>query len=135
MKTITKLKLIFITVIIIFTVFNSGLPVVLHYCKMMHSFSSEQCTMCHKDDTQRGEQKFSQIIERCCISFIVVQANKNNFIKNQPKENLLNFNQLLLLTPNFCNIKTNNFTKFYLKTVPFTQFETNIPIFNSTLLI
>lgn len=136
MITILKYKLILVIIIFVFIAFNSGLPVVLHYCKMVHSFSSEKCSMCHNEMPQHDQEEYSKTLEECCINYIIIQANKHEFIHNQFKGDLQNLNPLNLLVQDSYNTQANDSKEIInLNIVLFTHFENNILIFNSALLI
>lgn len=133
MRILPTYKSIIIAFIVIFSIFNFGLPVVLHYCKMMHSFSAEQCSMCHKNDTDSTQKNITKSIEHCCSNFIVVKANENHFIKNHLRENIFSLN---FVKHHIENDQRLNFTKL-INLLTFSQPNTyiDIPILNSTLLI
>lgn len=82
-----------------FSIFNFGLPITIHYCKMMQSYATDRCSMCHETETN-NTLKITQSLEQCC-NVKVLDTNKNAFIQNQSKE-LIKFQLVILLT--FYNI-------------------------------
>lgn len=127
-----NIALIFI--IATFSVFNLGIPITLHYCKMMHSYSSELCSMCRNTEMSRTKE-VSLATEKCCDTTFL-ENNNNAFIQYQTKEVtkfqlitlLTNYNIEKIVDKYFSHIVTN------LKFInPVNKIE--LPILNLSLLI
>ncbi|MDI6804648.1 MAG: hypothetical protein QME58_12525 [Bacteroidota bacterium] len=70
----------------IFVVFNIGLPVVLHYCEMMNTYSSSDCDMCHPETKQDEQIQFNSMQYSCCKTVIVADRNTSEFLQAQKDE-------------------------------------------------
>jgi hypothetical protein len=70
----------------VFTIFNIGLPVVLYYCKMMETVSSNPCSMCYTDKKDSNNVQISKYESPCCKTIIAADRNKTEFLQTQKNE-------------------------------------------------
>lgn len=127
-----KIKLIFL--ISLFSVLNLGLPYSIHYCEMMRSYSSDECTMCHKTENHEAK-KLTQVNKQCC-RIINFETNEKNFIQNKTK-NESQINVISLITSdNYSRINdTNIFDKLSKQNSIISHQKIDLSILNHTLLI
>ncbi len=78
------IKLLYITLILLFTVSNTGLPLVYHFCNGMKKADFETCKMCKMNSENSNLQNFAQKIVKnqnnCCESKVFVEKNDENFV-------------------------------------------------------
>lgn len=120
----------------LFVVFNIGLPVVLHYCEMMNTYSTSNCDMCHPETKQDGQAQYAKLQHSCCTSVVLANYNKVEFLQAQNKEikKLPHYS----ITPLIHTFESNNF--IYTTLILFSETHsppavTDIPILYSSLLI
>ncbi len=119
----------------IFSVFNIGLPVVLHYCKMMETVSSNSCGMCDKDKMDTGNIQISKTESSCCKAIVAAYRNHTEFLQTQTNDvTKLQYSVTPLLQ--FVVLDEQlRFTKFINLNLHSPPLIEDIPIFNSSLLI
>ncbi|MBA4312211.1 MAG: hypothetical protein C0417_06245 [Chlorobiaceae bacterium] len=119
----------------IFSVFNIGLPVVLHYCKMMETVSSNSCGMCDTDKMDTGDLQISKTESSCCKAIIAADRNQTEFLQTEKNDlaklqySITPVLQFVVLDEQLRFIK---FINLNLHSPPLTE---DIPIFTSSLLI
>lgn len=79
-------KSLFTVITAAFLLFNIGLPVVLHYCEMMKTYSSSACDMCHPETNKDEQVQLSTTESSCCKKVIVAEPNKVDFLQAQKNE-------------------------------------------------
>jgi hypothetical protein len=137
-----KKKISISTLAFLFFASTTGLPLVLHYCEMMQSFSLEVCEM-HNNETivtscceaeNTSQVYFSKGYDTCCTTKLVDSSVKDDFVLNKTEFTKI---QLLLvlnsdLIYNFSNQSSNN---FYNDTSPPLLADNHLYLNNSILLI
>ncbi len=127
----------------LFLVFNIGLPVVLHYCEMMKTVSSDSCGMCDTEKNNHNDLALSKGESSCCQTVIAAESNKVEFLQTQKNEvtklhppkadsitpSVINGLHSFALDEPIINAQTLNLT---LHSPPLIE---DIPIFTSSLLI
>ncbi|MDI6766702.1 MAG: hypothetical protein QME52_07775 [Bacteroidota bacterium] len=123
----------------IFSVFNIGLPVVLHYCKMMGTVSSNSCSMCDTDKKDSSNIQISKAESPCCKTIIAAERNKTEFLQTQnddvTKLHLPKANSIIPIIHTFPSIDFQYTSKIFLTNAHSPPFIEDIPIFTSSLLI
>ncbi|MDP2208379.1 MAG: hypothetical protein Q8K98_06360 [Bacteroidota bacterium] len=71
---------------LVFLIFNIGLPVVLHYCEMMKTVSSDSCGMCDTEKNNHNDLALSKGESSCCQTVIAAESNKVEFLQTQKNE-------------------------------------------------
>ncbi len=119
----------------IFSVFNIGLPVVLHYCKMMETVSSNSCGMCDTDKMDAGNLQISKTESSCCKTIIAADRNQTEFLqteKNDVTKLQYSITPILHTSP---SIDFQHVSKIFLSGIHSPPLIEDIPIFTSSLLI
>lgn len=80
-------KKILFTVLFLFTLSNTGLPVIFHVCNMMNEVTLESCGMCEAklDEMRHSHEEHSSLkigrdASDCCSYKTVEKSIKDNFI-------------------------------------------------------
>ncbi|MBA4312209.1 MAG: hypothetical protein C0417_06235 [Chlorobiaceae bacterium] len=130
-----KYRLVVFILTGIFSVFNIGLPVVLHYCKMMETLSSNSCGMCDTDKMYTGNIQISKAESSCCKAVLGVDRNKSEFLQTQ-KDEVTKLQQSItpILHASLTIAFESNF-KILLNSTHSPPLTEDIPIFTSSLLI
>lgn len=123
----------------LFLIFNIGMPVVLHYCEMMNTYSSSDCDMCHPEPNREGQVEYSKLQHTCCSSVVLASFNKTEFLQTQKDEvtklsasgGQQSINPFILQSNN----RESNYSSLILTDTHSPPVIKNIPIFTSSLLI
>lgn len=119
----------------IFSVFNIGLPVVLHYCKMMETVSSNSCGMCETENNNHNDLELSKVESSCCQTVIAAELNKVEFLQTEKNDvTKLNYSIATILHTS-PSIDFKYRSNIYLTTTHSPPPIEDIPIFTSSLLI
>jgi hypothetical protein len=119
----------------IFSVFNIGLPIAFHYCKMMKTVSSNSCGMCYSNQKENNDTQISRTKSPCCKTIAAADRNQTEFLQTQKNDvtKLENSNtptlQFVILDESL------NFTKFINLNLHSPPLSEDIPIFTSSLRI
>ncbi len=119
----------------IFSVFNIGLPVVFHYCKMMETVSRNSCGLCDIEKMGTGNIQISKTESSCCKTILGVDRNKTEFLESQ-KNDITKFQYSI--TPILHTSPSIDFkyrSNIYFTTTYSPPLFEDIPIFTSSLLI
>jgi hypothetical protein len=119
----------------IFSVFNIGLPVVLHYCKTMETVSRNSCGMCDIEKMDTGNTQISKTESPCCKTIVAADRNQTEFLESQKNDiTKLQYS----ITPILHTSPSIDFkyrSNIYLTTTYSPPLFEDIPIFTSSLLI
>jgi len=138
-----KKKISILTLAFLFFASTTGLPLVLHYCKMMESVTFEVCEMhqgeviktscCEADN--KAEVYFTNGYDPCCSTKLVDSSVKDNFVIS--KTDLVTKVQLPVITFINLNLDLQDFTSnnFSTDTSPPPLIDNHLYLTNSTLLI
>ena len=135
MIRVEKYRLLALTLVVTFVLFNVGLPIVLASCPMMKGSSHSVCSMCCPDQvgTQSSGAKFVPQIDRsCCKTVIVAERNTNEFL--QVKDNsttLLSSSPILVQEEGFAFSVVPSLS--YIHFSPLIAVHEDIPILTSSL--
>ncbi|MBI5021748.1 MAG: hypothetical protein HZB59_09940 [Ignavibacteriales bacterium] len=120
----------------IFSVFNIGLPIALHYCKMMETVSSNSCEMCTTHKKESKDIQISKPESSCCKTILGVDRNQTEFLQTQ--------NDVVTQTQNYSTtaiiydsniFESTTFSKSIFNDTHSPPLTEDIPIFISSLLI
>lgn len=87
-----KRKIFILTITLAFVVSTTGMPLIIHYCKMMETASLQACEMhtkevkkssCCESEPQSSaidDSYFSKAIDDCCSDLLVDYSVKETFI-------------------------------------------------------
>ncbi len=137
-----KKKIAVISLILLFFVSTTGLPLSVNLCTMMDESRSESCEMHSKDNACENENhpvsiktEFNK--EDCCKTEIVDKSISDKYLQVDVHKH--NLNQIIIVIINFNLSESNNlFTnsvKYFNDISPPTQFSNHIYLDNSILLI
>ncbi|MBI5476215.1 MAG: hypothetical protein HY964_05695 [Ignavibacteriales bacterium] len=119
----------------IFSAFNIGLPIALHYCKMMETVSSNSCGMCVTDKKECKDIQISKTQSSCCKTIVAADRNQTEFLQTQ-KNDVTKLEHSNTPTLQFVILDESlNFTKFINLNLHSPPLFEDIPIFTSSLLI
>jgi hypothetical protein len=125
-----------ITFTVLFLIFNIGMPIVLHYCEMMNTYSSSDCDMCHSEKNNDGQLEYSKQQHSCCSSLILASFNKTEFLQTQNNAVTQLYNCSITAIPYDSNIYVSaTFSNLILIDTHSPPLIKDIPIFTSSLLI
>jgi hypothetical protein len=138
-----KKKISILTLAFLFFASTTGLPLVLHYCKMMESVTFEVCEM-HQGEVIKTScceaQSDSKIYitngyDPCCSTKLVDSSLKDNFVVS--KTDLVTKVQLPVILFINLNIDFSLYSsnKFYTDTSPPPLLDNHLYLTNSILLI
>lgn len=95
-----KKRIYILTLSFIFLVSTTGMPLIIHYCKMMESASLKACEMhsqeikksnCCETENQSSaaaKSSFSKAIDECCKDFVVDLSVKDTFVSSKTEFNI-----------------------------------------------
>ncbi len=119
----------------LFTVFNVGLPVVVHYCEMMKTTGNLDCGMCHTGRSNQNSLEISWGGSSCCQTIIVADRNKTEFLQTQTNGLTTLQYSITPIIQLFYLDELISLTKFISLTLHSPPLFEDIPIFTSSLLI
>jgi hypothetical protein len=131
-----KYRFFAILLIGVFAIFNTGLPVVLHYCEMMKSTTTSTCGMCGTESTRDDQLQYNSVKSACCKTIFTPERNRIEFLQSQNNATtqLLNYSTApLLYTSNI--FESLRLSKLILNDTHSPPLSKDIPIFTSSLLI
>lgn len=90
-----KKKIFILTLTLVFVVSTTGLPLIIHYCKMMETASLQACEMHSKENKKSSccEEEntsdlfYTKLIDECCSDILVDHAVKETFITSNTEIN------------------------------------------------
>ena len=97
-------KKILLTLVFLFTLSNTGLPFMLHYCTMGKEIKLESCAMCRtqaKEKTVRKQAdntgaEISKIKQDCCSSKIMASPITEEYLSSKAEKTELKTSGLLI---------------------------------------
>ncbi|MBI5476668.1 MAG: hypothetical protein HY964_08025 [Ignavibacteriales bacterium] len=119
----------------IFSVFNIGLPVVLHYCKMMETVSRNSCGMCDIEKMDTDNIQVSKTASSCCKTILGVDRNKTEFLESQQIDVAKFQHSITTILHTSPGIDFKYRSNIYFTTTYSPPLFEDIPIFTSSLLI
>ncbi len=116
-----KRKISILTLTFLFFAATTGLPVTVHFCKMMESASLEACEMhevkvekssCCESEAPEYPVKLTSEIPACCQSEFIYNKVKDDFLFNKTNENLKvsseNLVYIVVVIPEMLNVNIKN---------------------------
>lgn len=136
-----KRKILILSLTLVFVVSTTGLPLILHYCKMMETTSLQACEMHTKEikksscceEEEKDEIYFSKTIDKCCTDFLVDHSVKETFITTKTEVNISLY--LYTFIPVDFNLTSNHQINQKTDTSPTLLSSNKIYLTNSILLI
>jgi hypothetical protein len=140
-----KKKISILTLVFVFLVSTTGMPLIIHYCKMMETASLQACEMhtkevkkssCCESVTQSSamtDSYFSKAIDECCEDFVVDHSVKETFVNSKTEINLPLY--LFTFIPVDLDLTSNYQTSSEVNTSPPLLSTNKIYLTNSILLI
>jgi hypothetical protein len=134
-----KYRTVSILLIGMFSVFNIGLPIALHYCKMMKTVSSNSCGMCSTDKKENKDIQISKTQSSCCKTILGVERNRTEFLQSQQNDvskfqhSIIPFALGGLYSTLSIDLQYNS--KIFFSDIHSPPLIEDIPIFTSSLLI
>lgn len=136
-----KKRIYILTLSFIFLVSTTGMPLIIHYCKMMETASLQACEMhskeikqssCCNEDNNNGPS-VKKVIDECCKDFVVDHSVKETFITSKTEINIPIY--LYTHLPVEFNLTSNYQTNQEIDTSPPPLLSNKIYLANSILLI
>jgi hypothetical protein len=140
-----KKKISILTLVFVFLVSTTGMPLIIHYCKMMETASLQACEMhskelkkssCCESESQPqaiADSYFSKAIDECCTDYLVDYSVKETFLTSKTEIDLPLY--LYTLIPVDFNLTSNYQTNQEIDTSPHSLLSNRIYLTNSVLLI
>ncbi len=134
-------KVFILTFMFVFLVSTTGMPLIIHYCKMMETASLQACEM-HSKETKKSsccEEEdiqnlyYSKMIDECCSDVVVDHSVKETFISSKSESNLpLNLYTFIHID---IYLTSNHQIYFKVDTSPPLLLSNKIYLINSVFLI
>jgi hypothetical protein len=136
-----KRKIFILTLALVFLVSTTGLPLIIHYCKMMETASLQACEMHNKEikksscceEADIADIYYSKLIDECCEDLLVDHSVKENFVINKTESPAALY--LYTYIPVALDLTSNHQTYFKVDTSPPLLSSNKIYLTNSVLLI
>lgn len=131
-------RIIILTFCMLFLVSTTGLPITIHFCRMLSSVSvNKKCSMCGMERKQENSAQGTSIkkpMSSCCHTETFNNNVKDNFLSFNTEMNFHSFSVMMIcpVECSFCSyISSTQFTN----TSPPGLLSNNLYLFNSILLI
>ena len=95
MNGILKYRIMAFGLVVVFGVFNIGIPIIIASCSMPEMMRGSSCPMCDDQETPSSPRFATQSTTACCTATIVAEHNTNEFV--QAKTNLSDLSKPLLV--------------------------------------
>jgi hypothetical protein len=140
-----KRNIFILTITLTFVVSTTGMPLIIHYCKMMETASLQACEMhtkemqkssCCESETQSSaiaDSYYSKAIDDCCEDFVVDHSVKETFITTKTDINISLYLNTFIPVDIVFTSNHNSFIKA--DTYPPPLLSNKIYLTNSVLLI
>ena len=135
MNNILKYRIVAVALVVVFGVFNIGIPIIIASCSMPEMMRGSYCPMCDDQELPSGA-RFTTQNAVCCTASIVAERNTTEFV--QGKTSVSDLGKLVLVVSPADVIPV----PILQSPVPVVYQITSsppavadIPIFNSSLLI
>lgn len=114
-----KKRIYILTLTLVFLVSTTGMPIIIHYCKMMESASLQACEMhsqeikksnCCETENQSSapaKSSFSKAIDECCKDFVVDLSVKDTFVSSKTEFNIPLYLYILVESDLTSHFQTN----------------------------
>ncbi len=134
MKSILKYRLIGLSLVTMFTVFNVGLPIVVASCPMMKYSGSRSCMMCDSG-SEPGKTRLTNTTDKsCCVTKYASDRNKTEFL--QSTQHVLDSAKLIVaVLSNVAPLAIIDQIQFAVAANTSPPLTADIPILVSSLLI
>lgn len=96
MNSILKYRIVAVALVVVFGVFNIGIPIIVASCSMPQMMQSGRCPMCDEQDMPSTASLTTAQSTACCTTAIVAERNMNEFVR--AKGGVSDFNNLGVLT-------------------------------------
>lgn len=136
MNNILKYRIIALSLVVVFAVFNIGIPIIIASCPMAAMMQSGKCAMCDDQDDPATSKVTTEVNTSCCATTILAERNTNEFV--QAKVSISDLSKLLsvVLTANVYQVlvlQSPVSVVYHVSSSP--PIVVDIPIFVSSLLI
>ncbi len=134
MNSLLKYRIVAVALVVVFGVFNIGIPIIIASCSMPEMMRGSNCPMCDDQDLTSTARFATAQNTACCTTAIVAERNTNEFV--QSKTSLSEVSKLLpaVLVENIpVSILPSPVCFVSVSSSPPTVVD--IPIFTSSLLI
>jgi hypothetical protein len=133
MSSILKYRILALTLVVIFGLFNVGIPVIIATCSMPQMMSGGSCPMCDEQERPTSATFATAQGTQCCSVVVVAERNTNEFVNAKSGvadpgalvAPVADFNPIPLLPHGFAVVRVSSSPPH----VP------DIPILTSSLLI
>ena len=139
-----KKKILISTLILLFLVSTTGLPVTINLCKMAAE-DADQCTMhqkpvrsmCCMEETSDNTLRISSAVPNCCQVSFVYNKVESEFVNSKTENNFYSAFQsfIVQISINSDQLEITSNESFYTDSSPPFLIDPEIHITNSTLLI
>lgn len=114
-----KKRIYILTLTLVFLVSTTGMPIIIHYCKMMEKASLQACEMhtkevkkssCCETENQSSaaaKSSFSKAIDECCKDFVVDLSVKDTFVSSKTEFNIPLYLYILVESDLTSHFQTN----------------------------
>ena len=134
MNGILKYRIIALGMVVVFGVFNIGIPIIIASCSMPEMMRGSSCPMC--DDQERpGSAGFAtQNTTACCTTTIIAERNTNEFVQGKAavRESVLHLTPIPVSVAVISNLSSVSTIS---RVSPSPPIVVDIPLFVSSLLI
>jgi hypothetical protein len=136
MKSISTYRVVAVALVVVFGVFNIGIPLVIATCSMPEMMRGSSCPMCDDKDVLSGLRFTTAQNAVCCTRAIIAERNTIEF--EQSRINLLDVSKMLLGVSNTAALSISSLSPpvsvvYQITSSPPAVID--IPIFISSLLI
>lgn len=133
MRIASKYRCVAFAIVIMFTVFNVGIPIVIASCSMAGVMRGGSCPMCDRDELPSGASVKTEN-KACCTATVVADRNTTEFVPEKTSFNSLAavICHVIALLPASRNVFASSLAVEISSSPPHTV---DIPVFNSSLLV
>jgi hypothetical protein len=134
MNGILKYRIIALGLVVVFGVFNIGVPVIIASCSMPEMMQGSSCPMCEARENPTTATFTTEQSKACCTTKIVAERNTNEFV--QVKEKTLEpAKHFVLALAFFAAFSSRSSVSVIPQVSASPPVAVDIPIFTSSLLI
>ena len=95
MNNILKYRFVAFALVVVFGVFNIGIPILIASCPMATTIQGNRCGMCNDQDDPGTAKITTEKNTSCCATRFAAEGNTNEFV--QAKGGMPDVNKLLLV--------------------------------------
>jgi hypothetical protein len=134
MNGIPKYRITALALVIVFGVFNVGIPIIIASCSMPGMMRGGSCPMCDDQETPSTARFSTQNTTICCTTTIIAERNTNEFV--QAKTGVPgSISQQVFLSSSPSVTSSPSSVSNFSQVSPSPPRVVDIPIFTSSLLI